>query len=195
MYNNADIPGFLRVAHQPTKVEHEKNEKSPSASIAAAQPAAPKPAAEAPPAKGPAESPTEAAAEDKPAKQPDAPNDLWLEALGSLSESKQENLKKMGFNKETAQSVSVESSIDDLVGVVNKRQDECEKKFWKVKIGDEEIVLRNYTNKIVDWLEKAGDIAVQFAPPQAAVPWAVIKSAMQAGLPPLLMTHFIDRLI
>lgn len=101
----------------------------------------------------------------------------------------------MGFNKETAQSASVESSIDDLVRVVNKRQDECEKKFWKVKVGDEEIVLRNYTNKIVDWLEKAGDIAVQFAPPQAAIPWAVIKSAMQASFLPLLMTCFIDRLI
>lgn len=73
----------------------------------------------------------------------------------------------------------MESSIDDLVGVVNKRQEECESKFFKVKFGDEEIVLRDYTDKIVDWVGKAGDIAIQFAPPQAAIPWAVIKSAMQ----------------
>ncbi|OGE49252.1 hypothetical protein PENARI_c022G06687 [Penicillium arizonense] len=166
--------GEKQAIPKPTKPEQEGNEKTPSAATAPSQPA-PQPAADAPPAKPPAEVP----AEEKPAKQPDAPKDLWVEALNSLPESKQETLKKMGFNKDTAQSVSVESSINDLVGVVNKRQEECEKKFWKVKVGDEEIVLRNYTNKIVDWLEKAGDIAVQFAPPQAAIPWAVIKSVMQ----------------
>jgi DNA polymerase III gamma/tau subunit len=178
MFPNADFSGGFQAIPKPTKPEQEKNEKTPSATTAPSQPAAPHPAADATPAKPPAEAP----AEEEPAKQPDAPKDLWVEALNSLPESKQETLKKMGFNKDTAQSVSVESSIDDLVGVVNKRQEECEKKFWKVKVGDEEIVLRNYTNKIVDWLEKAGDIAVQFAPPQAAIPWAVIKSVMQVSL-------------
>jgi hypothetical protein len=167
--------GYLKTAPKPTQPQQARNEKTPSATAAPSQLAAPKPAAKAPPAGSSAETP----AEGKAAKQPDGPKDLWVEALRSLPESKQETLKKMGFNQETAQSVSVESSIDDLIGVVNKRQEECEKKFWKVKVGDEEIVLRNYTGKIVDWLEKAGDIAVQFAPPQAAIPWAVIKSAMQ----------------
>ncbi|KAJ5316803.1 hypothetical protein N7508_001311 [Penicillium antarcticum] len=164
------------IGNKPAQPAQGRNEKTPSASTAPFQPAAPKPAADAPPAQSSADAPAE---ETPSAKQPDTPKDLWVEALKSLPESKQDILKRMGFNQETAQSVSVESSIDDLVGVVNKRQEECEKKFWKVKVGDEEIVLRNYTNKIVDWLEKAGDIAVLFAPPQAAIPWAVIKSAMQ----------------
>ncbi|KAJ6183789.1 hypothetical protein N7519_005090 [Penicillium mononematosum] len=133
----------------------------------------------APAAKLPPVESTELPAEEKPAEKPDAPKDLWVEALNSLPESKQEALKKMGFNQSSAQSGSVESSIEDLVGVVNQRQEECEKKFWKVKVGGEEIVLRDYTNNIVDWLGKAGDIAVQFAPPQAAIPWSVIKSVMQ----------------
>lgn len=129
---------------------------------------------------------TELPAEEKPAEKPDAPKDLWVEALNSLPESKQEALKKMGFNQSSAQSGSVESSIEDLVGVVNQRQEECENKFWKVKFNGEEIVLRNYTNNIVDWLGKAGDIAVQFAPPQAAIPWSVIKSVMQVISPTIM---------
>ncbi|CAG7966071.1 unnamed protein product [Penicillium nalgiovense] len=133
----------------------------------------------APAAKLPPVESTKLPAEEKPAEKPDAPKDLWVEALNSLPESKQETLKKMGFNQSSAQSGSVESSIEDLLGVVNQRQEECEKKFLKVKVGGEEIVLRNYTNNIVDWLGKAGDIAVQFAPPQAAIPWSVIKSVMQ----------------
>ncbi|KAI9043149.1 putative ferric reductase transmembrane component [Aspergillus affinis] len=112
-------------------------------------------------------------------KQPDGSKDLWVEALNSLDKPKQDILKKMGFNTSSVQSGSTKSSIDDLIGVVKTKQEECEKNFWKVKVGNENILLRDYTSSIVDWLGTAGDIAVQFAPPQAAIPWAVIKSAMQ----------------
>ncbi|KAJ5813170.1 hypothetical protein N7447_010193 [Penicillium robsamsonii] len=158
----------------PSKPEQTNNVKVPPVAAPSAQPAA---AAKLPPVEG---TPwAEPSADENPAKKPEAPKDLWVEALTSLSKSKQETLKNMGFNQSSVQSGTVESSIDDLVDVVNQRQEECEKKFWKVTVGDEEIVLRNYTNKIVNWLEKTGDIAVQFAPPQAAIPWAIIKSVMQ----------------
>lgn len=90
---------------------------------------------------------------------------------------------------------SVESEIDDLVGLVNKKQEECEKKFWRVSIGDNDIVLRNYTTKIVGWLEKAGDIAIQFAPPQASMPWSVVKSLMQVGFRSILIRCRMRNLI
>ncbi|CAG7956910.1 unnamed protein product [Penicillium salamii] len=116
----------------------------------------------------PAETPKEA---ETPAK------DLWEIALKQLPPAKREKLKSLGLDK--LNSGSVESEIEDLVGLVNQKQAECEKKFWRVSIGDNDIVLRNYTTKIVGWLEKAGDIAIQFAPPQASMPWSVIKSLMQ----------------
>lgn len=107
--------------------------------------------------------------------------DLWEIALKQLPPAKQEKLKSLGLDK--LNSGSVESEIEDLVGLVNQKQAECEKKFWRVSIGDNDIVLRNYTTKIVGWLEKAGDIAIQFAPPQASMPWSVIKSLMQVSDP------------
>ena len=121
-----------------------------------------------------------------PAKQPDAPaKDLWEVALQQLPQSKQRKLKSLGLDK--LNSGAVESEIDDLIGVVNKKQEECEKKFWHVSVGENDFVLRNYTTKIVGWLEKAGDIAIQFAPPQASLPWSVVKSMMKVSncqLPP-----------
>ncbi|KAL3477404.1 ankyrin repeat-containing domain protein [Aspergillus californicus] len=113
----------------------------------------------------------------QPPKEPDAPKDRWEIALKQLPAAKQEKLKSLGLDK--LSTGSVESEIDELVSLVNKKQEECEKKFWRVSIGDNDIVLRNYTTKIVGWLEKAGDIAVQFAPPQASMPWSVVKSLMQ----------------
>ncbi|KAJ5841875.1 hypothetical protein N7534_011705 [Penicillium rubens] len=103
--------------------------------------------------------------------------DLWRDALKQLPETRQEKLKCMGFGQ--LSSGSVEASIYDLVGEVNKKQEQCEQKFWRVSVGDHDFVLRNYTTKIIGWLEKAGDIAVLFAPPQASVPWTVLKSVMQ----------------
>ena len=163
---------MLKVKPTPAKPAQGNTAKPQTVSAPAAA------AAELPPVES-----TELPAEENPAETADSPKDLWVEALNSLPESKQEMLKKMGFNQSSAQSESVGSSIEDLVVVVNQRQEECEKKFWKVKVGGEEIVLRSYTNNIVDWLGKAGDIAVQFAPPQAALPWSVIKSVMQVILP------------
>lgn len=86
----------------------------------------------------------------------------------------------MGFDK--LNSGAMASNIDDLVDLVSKKQEECESKFWRVSIGGENVVLRDYTTSIIAWLEKAGDIAIQFAPPQASLPWSLIKSAMQVSL-------------
>lgn len=114
----------------------------------------------------------------QPAQEPDVPaKDRWDVALKQLPPAKQEKLKSLGLDK--LNSGSVESEIDELVAVVNTKQEEVEKKFWRVSVGDNDIVLRNYTTKIVGWLEKAGDIAVQFAPPQASMPWSVVKGLMQ----------------
>ncbi|KAJ5362328.1 hypothetical protein N7541_003172 [Penicillium brevicompactum] len=83
----------------------------------------------------------------------------------------------MGFDNFNGS--SIESNIDDLVSVVNKKQEECEKKFWRVSVGGEDIVLRDYTTQIVGWVEKAGDIAMNFAPPQVSLPWGLIKNMLQ----------------
>jgi hypothetical protein len=105
--------------------------------------------------------------------------DRWQEAFTCLPDDTQKILKEMGFNE--AKSANATSSIDDLITTVNQKQEECEGKFWKVRIGGKDIVFRDYTTNIVGWLEKAGDVAIQFAPPQASLPWDMIKSLMKVS--------------
>ncbi|KAJ5947861.1 hypothetical protein N7466_000876 [Penicillium verhagenii] len=127
----------------------------------------------------PIEQSTRHAPTEAPNQTESPPKDLWLDAFNKLPPSKQDTLRRMGFNTLSTACGQMESTINDLVGVVNQKQEECKKKFWHVSIGGEDIVLRNYTTRILGWLEKAGDIAVQFAPPQASIPWDLIKNVMQ----------------
>ncbi|KAJ5614799.1 hypothetical protein N7528_008453 [Penicillium herquei] len=111
------------------------------------------------------------------APEEDLLKDCWHDAFKNLSPESQAALLDMGFDK--VPTVSMKDSIEGLVDVVNKKQKECEEKFWSISIGGKDFVLRKYTASLLGWLEKAGDIAIQFAPPQASLPWDLIKNVMQ----------------
>jgi hypothetical protein len=128
-----------------------------------------------PPSKKP-ETSEEGPGHESGEKQSLAPRDRWLDAFNQLPPAKQSTLKGMGFGASKSEN---QSSIKDLVKEVNEKQKECEKKFWHVNLFGEKIVLREYTTKIIGWLEKAGDVAVQFAPPQVSLPWDCVKSLMK----------------
>ncbi|KAJ5712079.1 hypothetical protein N7488_006235 [Penicillium malachiteum] len=102
------------------------------------------------------------------------------DAFKNLSPESQAALRDMGFDKVTA--ASMKDSIGGLVDVVNKKQKECKENFWSVSVGGKDVVLRNYTASLLGWLEKAGDIATQFAPPQANLPWDLMKNVMQVSM-------------
>ncbi|KAJ5657785.1 uncharacterized protein N7484_001434 [Penicillium longicatenatum] len=119
------------------------------------------------------ETPEVESAED----QTPAPKDRWREAFNGLSEKNQKALEKLGFSGSKPGPMG--PSILGLVDTVEAKQQECEKKFWKTKFGGKEIVFREYTTEIVGWLEKAGDIAIEFAPPQASLPWDLVKNLMK----------------
>ncbi|KAJ6031863.1 hypothetical protein N7540_002595 [Penicillium herquei] len=86
----------------------------------------------------------------------------------------------MGFDQ--LESGSVESRFNELVEIVKERQKQCEGKFWSISVRGKTIVLRNYTTSIIDWVEKTGDIATQFAPTQIALSWSIIKFVLQIPL-------------
>jgi hypothetical protein len=108
----------------------------------------------------------------------DSTRDLWKEALDGLSIDTQRKLKVMGLGE--LNSASMRSEIDDLVNLAKEKQDKCEERFWRIPRDDgDDIIVRDYAARVIGWLQQTGDIVVQFAPPQASVPWAVIKSVMQ----------------
>jgi hypothetical protein len=106
--------------------------------------------------------------------------DLWREALKMLSKETQQRIEKMGVSESRPQPIS--HKIGDLVKIAKTKQEECEKKFWRFRVGNHEIIIRDYAVQIIGWLQKIGDVAIQFAPPQASLPWAAIKAVMRVRI-------------
>lgn len=59
------------------------------------------------------------------------------------------------------------------------------KKRWRFKrISGDEVILRDVFEKIVTWVNKFkdfGDIAMQYDPGHAALPWAGVRFLLQVG--------------
>ena len=103
--------------------------------------------------------------------------DLWAIALQSLSKVESENLV---FTE--SKLVILESLSKDFI----QQRDECEKKKLKFEIRGRQIILRDLADKAITWIDKfkeIGDVAVNFDPIHAALPWAGIRFLLQVRLP------------
>lgn len=116
-------------------------------------------------------------------------SDLWQQAFDKLSEEQKQKLFKLADEGKptngTGPSPSPERPagplIPDLIAATQVRQEECEKKAWRIKFGSgpaDEIILRDQTALIISWLTKAGDIGVQFAPTIVTQVWPCVKAVL-----------------
>ena len=58
----------------------------------------------------------------------------------------------------------------------------CIEKRWKLELNGKEIILTEITDKIIGWIDRfkiVGDIACQFDPVHAALPWAAFRFLLQ----------------
>ena len=88
---------------------------------------------------------------------------LWDAAVTRLSDKEKARLD-----------LSSTAKLDELLSAVKSRMQECEQRQWTVK----RIVLRDVLKKIAKWIEKfieVGDVAVQYDPGHAALPWAALR--------------------
>lgn len=111
-------------------------------------------------------------------------NDLWGQAFSELSQKQQAQLSALvKSDVPDSQPAKVTADIiPDLIAVTKKRQEECEKKFWRVRLGKgpgDEIILREQAAQIISWLTLAGDIGVQFAPSLVGQVWPAIKALLK----------------
>lgn len=137
------------------------------------------------PAPRPSSQPEETNEEVSPkAVQPGAENDLWRQAFNDLSEKQQTQLLTLvkGGNPGSQPAEVRASIIPDLIAVTKQRQEECEQKFWRVRLGKgpgDEIILREQAAQIISWLTLAGDVGVQFAPSLVSQVWPGIKALLK----------------
>ena len=99
-------------------------------------------------------------------------NDLWALAATQLNDedidfSRPDKLK----------------TLADLHALTEKSKQECINKRWKyTRKSGETVILRDVFDKIIRWMDifkQVGDVAVQYDPVHAALPWAGIRFVLQ----------------
>ena len=75
--------------------------------------------------------------------------------------------------------------MQDLLSAVRDKQNECTEKQWAIPGGpNNTIKIRDIFAKITKWIEKfieVGDVAAQYDPGHAALPWAAVRFILKVG--------------
>jgi hypothetical protein len=107
--------------------------------------------------------------------------DLWSKALQKLSE--QDRASILGLMPPSGGGVgSGAAMLDELCGLVLKQKEKCDEKSWKFNFNGQQVILRDVAQKIFYWLQKfkeVGDVAINFDPVHAALPWAAFRFVLQ----------------
>ena len=106
----------------------------------------------------------------------DAPvRDLWALALEKLSPKDNEAMSHI-------RSGSKLDILRHLRTAAEKKRNDCEAKRWKFELNGRPIILRDVADKIVLWIDRfkqIGDIAVNFDPVHASLPWAGVRFLLE----------------
>jgi len=101
--------------------------------------------------------------------------DLWAKAAKKLND---ENQLPIDSNQTDRLTI-----LKDVLAAVEEKKQSCLKKCWKYKNSKgEDVILRDLFAKIVVWVDKfkeVGDMAVQYDPGHAALPWAAVRLVLQ----------------
>ncbi|KFY17970.1 hypothetical protein V492_00220, partial [Pseudogymnoascus sp. VKM F-4246] len=105
-------------------------------------------------------------------------DDLWASAAANLSEEDRCNISfghpdKLGV-------------LSDLLTLTEKSRQECISKRWRyTRKSGETVIFRDLFGKIVksiDLFKQVGDVAVQYDPVHAALPWAGVRFLLQIAV-------------
>ncbi|KAI0399226.1 hypothetical protein F4802DRAFT_611032 [Xylaria palmicola] len=104
----------------------------------------------------------------------------WEQAIQRLSEQDRAQLHNVNISPDERRLV-----LNAVLDTANNRIEECRSKRWKVVVGNHPIYIRDVLEKFSVWVKKLiviGDIAIQYDPVHAALPWAAMRFIMQTSI-------------
>ncbi|KAK4060872.1 uncharacterized protein Triagg1_10564 [Trichoderma aggressivum f. europaeum] len=101
--------------------------------------------------------------------------DLWSRAYQQLDD------KAKKWIGDASKSVSGQERTQDLITLVRNREEEYKDGTLKIRIGDSEIMWRDYADSVVSWITAIGDISINFAPAGSSVAWAYEDVYLSGG--------------
>lgn len=103
---------------------------------------------------------------------------LWALALSTLPEKDQRI-----FKLQNTSSTDTKQALNDILLALERHRDRCTRDKWTtISIGGKELIIRDVCAKIAAYVEKfmtVVDVAVQYDPVHAALPWAGVRFLLQ----------------
>ena len=124
----------------------------------------------------PQDSPPTSTSQEPPesANENPTPRDLWGEALKKLKHEDQRAMEELQAT--TASQESACEKMDALLKLTDDVKAKCVRK--KFRFRGKEYIARDVVGKIAFWIDKfkgVGDVAINFDPAHAALPWAGVR--------------------
>jgi hypothetical protein len=105
-----------------------------------------------------------------------ATQSLWDKAVETLSDGEKQHLDFSTRDK---------LAIGQVLEAIEDKRKQCLENRWKYKKSNGEIViLRDIFEKMIKWVNKfkeVGDVAIQYDPGHAALPWAGVRFFLQVS--------------
>ncbi|PVH75975.1 ankyrin [Cadophora sp. DSE1049] len=105
-------------------------------------------------------------------------NDLWTSAVAELSDKDRENIDFIRSDKLII--------LSELLELTTTSKEKCIEKRWRYKRkSGETIIFVDLFTKMAKWIDvfkQVGDIAVQYDPVHAALPWAGVRFLLQIAV-------------
>ncbi|KAI9787365.1 MAG: hypothetical protein M1816_007651 [Peltula sp. TS41687] len=117
------------------------------------------------------------------ASRSSASPDLWAEALQRLSDKERAAIQHEVSSYRGSPQQPLSDTIDDLCSLTGRKRAEYEKQGWKLEYNGQQLILRDVAEKVIVWLNKfkdVGDVAINFDPVHAALPWAGVRFLLQS---------------
>ncbi|KAK6342402.1 hypothetical protein TWF718_007803 [Orbilia javanica] len=103
--------------------------------------------------------------------------DLWKAASDKLKESEREYINNGNLSNKPWSSIA-----DDLDAQIKSLRDDSQNTAWELKWRGRTVKLRGIAERVAELLQKfkeVGDVAVQYDPVHAALPWAGVRYLLQ----------------
>jgi len=104
----------------------------------------------------------------------------WNDALQKLSKNEQQVIMRL-----QPQQAESNFSMDSIVLELRTKQQACTESSYKFEFQGRQLILRDVAEKAINWINKfkeVGDVAVNFDPVHAALPWAGVRFLLQVPI-------------
>ena len=102
---------------------------------------------------------------------------IWQKALDRLDHDIKKDLDFKDSDKRTI--------LMKVLRAAEQKKNKCLQERWKFKAANgDEVIIRDVIEKIINWLntfKAIGDMAMQYDPGQASLPWAGVRCLLQAS--------------